>query len=727
MAITYNEEKKLFSLETRNTTYQLRVDEYGVVQHIYYGGKIFGDSDYIVRYACRGFGASISDTGAWREYELDTISREYPTIGVGDFRASSLIVQNADGSECVDPRYVSHSITNGKYALEGLPAIVASEKQAQTLSVMTEDPITHIQVELLYGVLPDIDIITRAVRIYNKGNDTVTLEKVGSACLDFQYGDYDFLTFHGSHCQERQMQRMPIGHSRQSIGSRRGASSHQYNPAVIVAEKGATESAGGCYGMMFVYSGSFLVEAEKTQFDQTRVIMGLQPEYFHYPLKPGQVFAVPETVLTYSERGFALLSQRYHYAIMNYLCRSKYTTTDRPVLVNSWEAAYFDFTGETIYQLAKASADLGIELVVMDDGWFGHRNDDNSSLGDWYVNEEKLGCTLGQLIERINALGVKFGIWIEPEMVSEDSDLYRAHPDWVMQIPGRKPVRSRNQLMLDFSRKEVREHIFDMICKVLDQGNVEYIKWDMNRSLEDIWSAERNAGAVMYDYMLGVYEFMDKLTTRYPNILLETCSGGGGRFDAGMLYYSPQIWCSDNTDALDRIKIQYGTSFFYPVPSMGSHVSVCPNHQTWRSISFDTRGVVAMSGTFGYELNPALLSTEEKEAVKEQIIQYKECRKLIREGRYYRLTNPHESNLAAWQFVSPNQKHAMLNMVIQEVHGCRDLYYVRLRGLQPQAIYKNTVTGQKYSGAALMKVGYPVPEMKGNVPAYQVCLKMCEE
>ena len=391
------------------------------------------------------------------------------------------------------------------------------------------------------------------------------------------------------------------------------------------------------------------------------------------------------------------------------------------------EKRYMDFTGETIYQLAEEAAELGIELVVMDDGWFGHRNDDNTSLGDWYVNEEKLGCTLGQLIERINGLGVKFGIWFEPEMISEDSDLYRAHPDWVLQIPGRNPVRSRNQLLLDFSRKEIRDHIFDMMCKVLDQGNVEYIKWDMNRSMEDVWSCERSAGAVTYDYVLGVYDLMERLITRYPNILLETCSGGGGRFDAGMLYYSPQIWCSDNTDALDRVKIQYGTSFFYPIPSMGSHVSDCPNHQTGRSVEFDTRGVVAMSGTFGYELNPAKLSADTRAKIKDQVVQYKAYRELIRDGRYYRLTNPNESNLAAWEFVLPNQKKALLNVAVQDVHGHTDLYYIKLRGLQPQAMYMDIVTGKQYSGSALMRAGYPLPFMKGDMPSFQVCFKMCEE
>ncbi len=723
--IIYHADKKLFSLETEHTTYQLKIDEYGILQHIYYGGRLFGSADYMTRHVCRGMGASIADTGSDRSYELDTIMREYPTPGVGDFRSSGLIIQNADGTECTDLRYVSHSITDGKYSLQGLPAVFADEKQAQTLSVILEDRTAHIQVELLYGVLPELDVITRAVRIFNNGKNDITLEKAASGCLDMPYGDYDLLSFHGTHAMERQLQRTPIFNGCHSIGSRRGVSSQQYNPAVIVAEKSATETAGTCYGMVFVYSGGFLLETEKTQFDQTRIIMGIQPELFHYPVKPGESFIVPETVLGCSEQGFEALSHNYHKLMMKHLCRGEYVHKPRPVLVNSWESAYMDFNGDTIVSLAKEAAALGLDMVVMDDGWFGHRNDDNTSLGDWFANEEKLECSLGQLIERINAEGVSFGIWIEPEMVSEDSELYRKHPDWALHYPGRGPVRSRNQLVLDFSREAVRNHIFDQICKVIDQGNVEYIKWDMNRSLSDLWSAERPSGAVLHDYMLGVYDFAEKLIARYPHILLETCSSGGGRFDAGMLYYSPQIWCSDNTDALDRIKIQYGTSFFYPISSMGAHVSVCPNHQTGRTVSLNTRGVVAMCGTFGYELNLGLMSDEEKAEVKEQIKIFKQHRDLIRDGKFYRLTNPFESNLSAWQFVSENGEEALLSAVIQQPHGCKDLYYVKLRGLHEKGIYEDTVTGSRYSGCALMKAGYPIPELWGQAPACQVYLRLC--
>ena len=465
---------------------------------------------------------------------------------------------------------------------------------------------------LLYGVLEEADIITRSAEIKNLGLERIDVEKAASACLDFINGDYDFVSFCGRHAMERNFQRTRIAHGCQVIGSRRGTSSHQYNPAVIIADKDATEDMGSCYGMVFVYSGNFRCEAERDQYGQTRALMGLNSDLFHYPLDKGETLLIPETILCYSDEGFGTLSRRYHQCIRRYLCRGKYSHQSRPMLINSWEAAYFDFDGETIYHLAEEAAELGIDMVVMDDGWFGKRDDDNSGLGDWQVNERKLGCTLGELIRRINAIGIKFGIWIEPEMVSEDSDIYRNHPDWAIQIPGRKPIRARNQLVLDFSRKDVRDYIFDQICSVLDQGNIAYVKWDMNRSLTDIYSMENAQGKVTYDYVLGVYDFLERLMQRYPDMLIEGCSGGGGRFDAGMLYYTPQIWCSDNTDAVDRLRIQYGTSFFYPVSVVGSHVSAVPNHQTGRNVSLNTRGVVAMAGTFGYELNPETLSNEEK-------------------------------------------------------------------------------------------------------------------
>ena len=586
------------------------------------------------------------------------------------------------------------------------------------MKIILEDPVTKVELHLLYGVLEKEDIITRSVIIKNAGKAPVTVKKAQSACLDFLHGDYDLIKFYGRHAMERNMERMPVSHESTRIGSRRGTSSHQYNPGVILAGKNTNEDSGSCYGMLFVYSGNFLVEAEKDQYDQTRIQMGLTDELFAYPLEAGAEFIAPEVILSYTNKGLSRLSQQYHHCIMNHICQGKYVHANRPVLINSWEAAYFDFTGDTIVELAKEAKALGIDMVVMDDGWFGKRNDDNSSLGDWYVNEEKLGGTLTKLIERVNAEGVKFGIWIEPEMVSEDSDLYREHPEWAITIPGRKPVRSRNQLVLDFSRKEVRDEIFKRICAVLDQGNVEYIKWDMNRSLADIYAPN-----VTYDYVLGVYDFLEKLTNRYPDILIEGCSGGGGRFDAGMLYYTPQIWCSDNTDAINRTRIQYGTSFFYPVAAMGSHVSAVPNHQTGRVTSMHTRGVAAMSGTFGYELNPALLNAKEKAEIRAQLAQYREYQELIREGDYYRLSNPFQDNFAAWMVVSDDRSKALVSVIRLTAEANPPAAYVTLKGMEEDAFYREKTTGKVYPGAALMEAGILLPAAVSEYEACQIELE----
>jgi alpha-galactosidase len=698
----------------------MKIDDYGFLLHLYYGGRIEGNMDYLLTYYDRGFSGNPVDAGSDRTYSMDVLPQEYPGKGMGDFRNSALTIHNADSSDCSDLRYVSHQIRKGKYALEGLPAVHASEEEADTLEILMEDAISKVQVRLLYGVLEKEDVITRAAKITNRGEGRITVEKAASACLDFIEGDYDCISFYGRHAMERNFQRNPIVHGIQVIGSRRGTSSHQYNPAVILADKNTTEDTGSCYGMVFVYSGNFICEMEKDQYDQTRVTMGIHSHAFHYPLEKDETFIIPETILSYSDEGLGRLSRQYHRCIRDHICRGKYSHALRPVLINSWEAAYFDFTGETIVNLAKNAAELGIDMVVMDDGWFGKREDDNSGLGDWKVNEKKLGCSLGEMIKQINDLGVKFGIWIEPEMVSEDSDLYREHPDWALQIPGRSPIRGRNQLVLDFSREEVRAHIFHQICDVLDQGNIEYVKWDMNRSMVDVFSADNERGRVTYDYMLGVYDFLERLIKRYPDLLIEGCSGGGGRFDAGFMYYTPQIWCSDNTDAIDRVHIQYGTSFFYPVSTVGAHVSAVPNHQTGRSTSLHTRGVVAMAGTFGYELDPAKMTPEEKEEVKEQLRTYRKYAALIQQGDYYRLSNPFEAQYGAWMFVSEDQSQALLNVVMLEMHGNMTVNYIKLKGLDPKASYKCNVTGKIYSGAALMRAGIPMPVELGEYLAYQM-------
>lgn len=720
MAIGYQQENRIFTLDTAHTSYQMKVDDFGFLLHLYYGGRVYGNMDYLLTCYDRGFSGNPSDVGNDRTYSMDVLPQEYPVMGIGDFRNSALIIRNSDGSDCCDLRYVGHETKKEKYRLPGLPAVYADSGEAETLEIYLEDKVNGVRVTLLYGVLAEADIITRSAVIENRGESGVTVGKAASACLDFLTGSYDMLSFYGRHTMERNLQREEIRHGTYAIGSRRGASSHQYNPAVILAERNTTEYAGSCYGLVFVYSGNFLCEAERDQYDQTRILMGLQSDLFHYPLKKGEKLVVPETILSYSDQGLGALSARFHHCIGEHLCRGKYRNEPRPILLNSWEAAYFTFDGNTILKLAESAADLGIDMIVMDDGWFGKREDDNSGLGDWHVNEKKLGCSLRELTEKVNNAGVSFGIWIEPEMVSEDSELYRQHPDWALRIPGREPVRCRNQLVLDFSRVEVREYIFEQICGILDQGKIEYVKWDMNRSIVDVSSMETCQGRVTYDYMIGVYDFLEKLLQRYPDMLIEGCSGGGGRFDAGMLYYTPQIWCSDNTDALDRLRIQYGTSFFYPASTVGSHVSAVPNHQTGRSVSLHTRGVVAMAGTFGYELDPAKLSEEEKTAVREQIRQYKNWEELIRRGSYHRLTNPFSDTCAAWMFVSEKKDRALVSVVMLEMHGNMTVSYVKMRGLEPQAVYRDTENGRRYFGADLMQAGLPMPVEFKEYPAYQI-------
>ena len=724
MGIVYSKSDRTFTIQTKNTTYQMQVDPYGFLLHLYYGKKTDGSCmDYLLTYYDRGFSGNPFDAGDDRTYSMDALPQEYPSYGTGDYRSTALIVENADGSTACDLRYRSHHIFNGKYKIPGLPAVYADETESQTLEIVMEDAVTGVEVTLQYGVLPDYDVITRSEKIVYRGEGKICIRKAQSACLDFVQGKYDLLTFYGRHAMERTMQREPVTHGSHVIGSVRGTSSHQYNPMMILADENTTDQYGNCYAMSFVYSGNFTGETLKDQFGQTRALMGLQDEMFSYPLAGGETFYTPEVLLTFSGSGMNLLSQNLHRCIRQHICRGKYKESVRPVLVNSWEASYFDFDGDTLYELAKEAKHAGIDMLVLDDGWFGKRDDDNSGLGDWFVNEKKLGGTLGDLIKKINDLGVKFGIWVEPEMISEDSDLYREHPDWALTIPGRNPVHARNQLVLDFSRKEVVDRIFDQICKVLDQGNIEYVKWDMNRSLMDVFSrGTEDQGRVMYDYVLGLYDFLERIVTRYPDLLIEGCSGGGGRFDAGMMYYTPQIWCSDNTDALDRLQIQYGTSFGYPVSAVGSHVSAVPNHQTGRITSLHTRGVVAMAGTFGYELNLGKLSEEEKQEIRLQVEEYRKFAPLIQTGLYYRLSDPAREEYAAWAFVSEDQKEVLLNVVLQEIHGNMTVNYVKLHGLKCSAIYRDTETGKIYNGAALMEAGIPMPVEMGEFKAYQMHL-----
>lgn len=721
MAIQYDKDQQTLTMHTKNASYQIKIEPNGFLLHSYFGKRISGDMSYLIGRRDRGFSGNPYDAGADRTYSADVLPMEYPCDGTGDYRSPAIAV--AYGG--CDLRYQSHTICSGKYTLEKLPAVYATETEAETLTITLLDANLGMEVTLLYSVLEEFDAITRAVIVKNVGKQSFSLSKVYSASLDWLSSDYDMVHFAGRYGTERLVERIPITSGNFSIGSRRGTSSHQHNPFVIIADHAASEDFGDCYGLSLLYSGGFHCEAERDQLHQTRVSIGIQDEMLEYPLAPNECFTAPEVVLTYSPSGFTPLSQNLHRLIRNHICRGPWKTKRRPILINNWEATYFDFDGDKIYTVAKQARALGVEMMVLDDGWFGQRNDDNSSLGDWFVNEEKMGGTLQDTVAKIHALGMQFGIWIEPEMVSENSDLYRTHPDWAFTVPGRKPVRSRNQLVLDFSRKEVVDYIFEKLTAVLDAIDVQYIKMDMNRSICDVYSAcgnYRSRDAILYHYTLGVYDFMERLLTRYPDLLLEGCSGGGGRFDAGMLYYCPQIWCSDNTDAIERLKIQYGTSFGYPISTIGSHISAVPNHQTGRTTNLHTRGIVAMSGSFGYELDLSLLGDEEKDTVRQQIKNYQADYPLLHQGDYYRLTDcsaQHgDTEKTAYCFVMPDRSRALLHIITTNIHCNAPDQYIKLKGLYPDASYRMEETGAVYSGSALMHGGIRVPLIPDEYQAF---------
>lgn len=720
----------VFTLQTKSSTYQMK-EEGGFLFHNYYG-PVIGDVDmsYLVCPMDRGFSGQPQEI-VDRRFSLDTRLLEYSAYGTGDYRDYCLHAVYEDGSHVTDLRFVSYEVKEGKYALEGLPAMYQGEEKAETLEITLRDEYKNLEVVLYYGVFEDLDVITRACKIVNQSEEQVRLLRAYSMGLDFDNKDMDMLHFYGRHAMERKMERSPLQHGFQGVESRRGYSSHQQNPFVILCKQDANEEYGWCYGASFVYSGNFSIQAEVSQTDLTRLTVGIQDTQFEFHLDSGESFTAPEVILSFSENGLGQLSRNYHKAIRHNLCRGKYKTERRPVLINNWEATYFDFTPEKLVAIAKDAKELGIEMLVMDDGWFGKRDSDYSGLGDWFVNEKKLKGGLKNLVEEVNKAGMKFGIWFEPEMISEDSDLYRAHPDWALTVPGRSFTRARHQLVLDFSREDVRTYIFDRMCEILESANIEYVKWDANRHLTDVWSAKLPAdrqGEVFHRYILGLYDFLEKLTQRFPNLLIEGCSGGGGRFDAGMMYYHPQIWCSDDTDAIERLDIQYGTSFGYPISTVGSHVSVCPNHQTGRSVSMKTRGIVAMAGTFGYELDITRLSQEEKDMVKIQVEEFKKYYSLIQQGDYYRLTDDgRKSPYVAWEFAAEDGTEALLNVVTLRVRAYAMPYTVRIKGLKPEAVYEVEGTGEKYPGAALMNGGYLLPVIWDDYQSVQVHFVECCE
>ena len=723
MAIIVDEKTGLFQLITDNTEYQMKSDKYGVLKHLWYGEKTGCDMEYLQSYPDVGFSGNIYDAGNDRTYSLDTLPLEYACDGVGDYRVTGAAAVHSDGSCALDLRYKSYRISKGKYSIKGLPAVYADVSESETLEIVLKDKYSDIEVTLRYGVLPKLDIITRCASAANNTNEPVILTKAASLCLDIPHGEWEWVHFHGRHAMERLTERMPLCHGIQESSSKRGTSSHHQNPTVLLCSPDCTETSGSCIGAALMYSGSFQTKIQLDQQEQVRLVMGINPELFRWELKPSEVFDTPEVIMSYSSNGMEKLSHNFHKVIREHVCRGKYKLAERPVLINNWEATYFDFNEEKILKIAEQAASLGVDMLVLDDGWFGKRDDDCSGLGDWFVSEEKLNGGLGKLAEKIKSLGMKFGLWFEPEMVSEDSNLYRSHPDWAIKIPSRNPVRSRYQLVLDMINPEVRDYLFGAISDILKNADISYIKWDMNRSICDWYTpclSAENQGEMPHRYVLGLYELLERLTTAFPDVLFEGCSGGGGRFDAGMLYYCPQIWCSDDTDAFERTKIQYGTSFFYPVSAIGSHVSAVPNHQTGRITPIETRAVTAMAGSFGYELDLNTLSHDEKQEVKEQIVRFKKDGPLIHNGLYYRLSDSLNDKYAMWGFVSDDKKEVLVHGVIFRTEPNRTQYLAKLRGLLPDTNYRLAENGEVYKGSALMNGGILLPKSWGDYASIEM-------
>ena len=720
MAIVFHKESRCFHLYNDEVSYIIRIMENEQLEQLYYGKKIHDREDFTYLHEeCMRSQMSICvpEPGI---LSMQYTKQEFPTYGTGDYRSPALTIVQENGSRIVNFTYASHEIYNGKKDILPLPATyVENEDEAQTLEVTLHDAVMDTDLILSYTIYEAYPVITRNAKICHKGSEKIVLDKIMSASVEFNDMDYEMVHLSGGWARERYVKNRKLEMGIQSIQSLNGTcSGAEQNPFLALKRPHTTENQGEVYGFSLVYSGNHLGQVEVSTFDMTRVMMGINPENFSWELTQGESFQTPEMVMVYSEAGLNGMSQTFHKLYRTRLARGTWRDKVRPILINSWEAFYFDFDAPKLLGLADAAADLGMELFVLDDGWFGKRDDSTSSLGDWYPNEEKLKGTLKELAEKINAKGLKFGLWIEPEMTNKDSDLYRAHPDWLLAEQGKRICHSRTQYVLDFSKKEVREYIGDMLENLLAEVPVSYIKWDMNRTFSEVFSNGNDReyqGKVCHKYILGLYELYERLTSRFPHVLFESCASGGARFDPGMLYYAPQGWTSDDTDAIERLKIQYGTSMVYPVSCMGSHVSASPNHQTNRVTPIETRADVAYFGTFGYELDLLKLGEEDKAEIRRQIAFMKEKRDLIQKGTFYRLKSPFEGNETAWMIVSEDQKKALVGYyrVMQPVNvGFKRL---KLKGLKEDICYK--VSGYAYDcyGDELMQVGMILSDSASGV------------
>lgn len=720
MGIRFNKENKLFNIESKNTSYVLRVLETGHIVHLYWGRKINSNKiDYIIKK--RQCGSFLADLDNIDNLHLEAIPQEYPSYGNADLRSPAVQIKLSNGTTVTDFRYDSHKIFKGKKKLNGLPATyVENDNEAETLEITLKDELARLRVILSYTIFEEYNAIARSCKIINDSDEEVDILRVLSANVDFNNSEFDFIHLSGAWARERHIIRTPLRSGGQCVESRRGASSHAQNPFMALVSHNANEDYGDVYGFNLIYSGNFLANVEVDMHNNSRAQIGINPFDFTWNLEAREEFQTPEAVLVYSPNGLTGMSHIYHDLYRERLSRGIYKDKERPILINNWEATYFDFNNEKIKELANESSKLGIELFVLDDGWFGKRNSDESSLGDWFVNEEKIKGGLNLLASEINEMGMRFGLWFEPEMISPNSKLYEEHPDWCIHIEGRTRSQARNQLILDLSRKEVCDAVIKMLTNILKSAPISYVKWDMNRNMSEIgspaWPAKKQK-EVVHRYMLGLYRILENITSDFPNILYESCSGGGGRFDGGMLYYMPQAWTSDDTDAIERLKIQEGTSLVYPPSSMGSHVSAVPNHQVGRITPLNTRGVVAMAGSFGYELDITKMSNEEKEEVKAQVEFYKNIRAIVQYGDLYRLKSSFNSNEVAWMNLSKDKNKVVVSYVKKYGEANVLPRRLKLKALEENSLYKVNETGEVFGGDELMYIGLEIGELFNDYQA----------
>lgn len=729
MGIRFNEQNKLFNIESKNTSYILNVLETGHIAHLYWGRKINSNKiDYLIKK--RQCGSFLADLDNIDDFHLEAVPQEYPSYGNPDLRSPAIQIKLSNGTTVTDFRYDSHKIFKGKNKLQGLPATyVENDNEAETLEITLNDSLANLKLILSYTVFEEYDAITRNVKVINDSNEEIDILRVLSANVDFNHSEFDFIQLSGAWARERHIVRTPLRSGGQCVESRRGASSHAQNPFMALVSHEANEDVGDVYGFNLIYSGNFLANVEVDMHNNSRAQIGINPFDFTWNLESKQEFQTPEVVMVYSPNGLTGMSHIYHDLYRERLARGSYRDKERPILINNWEATYFDFDNEKIKEIAKEASDLGIELFVLDDGWFGERNSDDSSLGDWFVNENKIKCGLNSLVKDINDLGMKFGLWFEPEMISPNSNLYREHPDWCIHIENRTRSLARKQLVLDLSRDEVCDAVIKMITDVLKSAPISYVKWDMNRNITELGSPAwppKKQKELAHRYMLGLYKILENITSNFPDILFESCSGGGGRFDGGMLYYMPQTWTSDDTDAIERLKIQEGTSLVYPSISMGSHVSAVPNHQVNRITPLSTRGIVAMAGSFGYELDVTKMTDIEKEEVKKQIELYKSIRKVVQFGDLYRLKSPFKSNEVSWMTLSKDKEFAIVSYVKQYSEVNKIPGRLKLKALDENSLYEIIETKEVFGGDELMYIGLEIGELIGDYVSKMWTLKKCK-